>query len=77
VLHATLEVFTSFKKELNLEKEYKVEEEEEAKPRRQPKQIAESQMTIYVSILVILKEAFKEAHTVFEKIAFLETFGRQ
>lgn len=76
MLHTTLEVFTNFKKELNFEKEYKIDEEEDAKPRRQPKQ-KESRMTIYISMLVFLKETFKEAHTVFEKIAFLEMFGRQ
>ena len=69
-------MFTNYKKELNLENEYKIEEEKDAKPHRQPNQMAECQLQ-QISMLMILKDTFKEAHQLFEKISFLEMFARQ
>jgi hypothetical protein len=68
-------VFTNYKKELNLENEYKIEEEQDAKPHRQSKQMAQCQLQ-QISMLMILKDTFKEADQLFKKISFLEMFAR-
>jgi hypothetical protein len=67
-------VFTNYKRELNWENSYK--KDEESAPHRQPKGMAECQLQ-QISMLMILKEIFKEGHSLFEKISFLEMFARQ